>query len=877
MVRGKLGLTALGLAVIAAVAVAVFYVRYALPEYKNANATLTETENALAMTDTLLLASIDLDFLRKLEAKLYGKAELPDLTPEATPNDSVMTDLQRALMRHPDSIAYISAAVYAGKDRPLSLALVAGGEIQTDEVINALKSSAQVAAHPQIANVWSVQKQDLDTCQISSPITVIASKGRIIALNGDDPALIERLQSAAPAARDLARWLDFRASRFFAAAVFVPDELSAQSLGPFVGNAAAQAKQKLTDFDAIYLGAASKSFPPGGSLALWMSAHSPEIAADKAAVWQAALVASRKDWEKTLPTIAALHDRATISARDNLLQTEVRLDKKLAAETRKLPGELLGLVFSGFAVQANAPKTASDAAAEKIDKTPRKFADNVDLAQIPPYDPKALFAEPVDVVAGPLGLQVAGVRLTDTDPRLVEIEIKATASNLPNVGDSADSAMDLSISSVRDKDGKELLREEPCGRDRNSLAAHPSFSFGNGVLSATKKVRLLDSVHHADIASILGNVRLNVPTRIEAVAVINPKIGDHIEREGLRIEVTKAEPNSVSYRVSGKTGRLLHLRAKNDKGEYLTSGGLSSMGSPFGKSTTLEIKGKIASLEFILAQAVEPKDFPFELKGAHPQAKDGWTLDKPPAYEAYKRADIKRDYTRQVSAPKRYQSPLASGKAGPAMVDLNQVSTFRDVRLSFSPYLPLLKNLDGALSAAEFEIQKLTFADGSTHQSAEGQPAWRAPVSLSRNGSDDYVSGRAEVETGITGKSAQLSSVSGRLWLNVPLAFERSTLPVTDVGTQLTTYCGPMRITEIAQNGVKLEGDGDPACLFAVRALNAEGKDLRINNASLIRQPPTWRLQMSMNAIPNSFELIMVKKSERLNYPFTLTVGDKGE
>ncbi len=877
MLKGKLGILALGITTIVVLAAAGLYVRYALPEYRNANATLTDTENALATPDTLFLASIDLDFLRELEAKIYGKASLPDLQPEATPNDSVMTVLQRALMQHPDSIAYISAAAYAGKDRPMSLAVVAGGDIRTDEVINALKRSAQVTAHPQIADAWSVQKQDLDTCQMSRTITVIASQGRIIVLEGDNPELIERLQNAAPAARDLARWRDFRATRFFTAAVFIPDELSPQNLGPFAGSAAAQAKSKLTDFDAIYLGAASKAFPPGGSLSLWMAARSPEIAATKAAAWSAELASSRKDWEKTLPTIAAMHDKATIGARDNLLQTEVTLDKEVVEQMRKLPAELIGLMFSGFTMgEKKAPQTAGNAATEVLDKNPRKFTDQASIAEIPPYDPKAMFADAADVIVGPLGLQLAGVHLTDAEPRLVEIEIKAMAANLPNVSDNADSAMALSINSVRDKDGKELLRPEPCGRDRNSLAAHPSFSF-NSNLSATKKVRLQESVRHADIASILGNVKLSVPTRIETVAMANPKTGDHIEREGLRIEMTQVETGSVSYRVSGKIERLLHLRARNEKGEYLATSGSMSMSSPFGKSVTLKIKGTMANLEFVLAQAVEQKDFPFELKGAHPQAKESWPLNKPPVYEAYKKAEIKRDYARKVTTPKRYayQPVLVSSKVGPGIVDLTHVSTFRDMQLNFSLYLPPLKNLDGALSAAEVEIQKLTLTDGSIHQPVEGQAVWRAPVSTTRSGNDDYVSGRGEVDTGITDNKGELSSVSGRLWVNVPLALETSAFPLTEVDAQLTTACGPMRINEITRFGVTLEGNGDPACLFAVRALNAEGKHISLTSISLKRQAQTWRLQLSTNGSPNSLELFMVKKRERLSYPFTLTISKK--
>lgn len=876
MSKLKLVLVTFVLSVIIVGIAVVIYKRYSLPVYKNASAALIATENALATPDTLVLASIDVDFLRKLESKLYGTAGLPDLKPDSTQNNSVYSVLQRAAMLQPDSIAYVSAAVYATKDKPASVALVAGGNIQTEAVINILKSSAQAQAHAQIENAWTVQVQDIDTCQMSKRMTVIVSRDRIIALDNDDLTLIKRLQSTAPAARDLSRWQDFRKSRFFAVAAFLPNELPQQGMDPFIGMAAQQAKQKLTDFEQIYLGAGSQAFPPGGSLALWMSARNPAIAADKAALWQAELAASRKDWEISIPTLAALHDRATIKARDNLLQAEVKLDKKLAEELGKLPAEVLGLIFSGFGMSAKTPQVASATPAEVLDKNPLKFTNQINLEQIPPYDPKATFAEPADISVGPLGLQLVGVRLTDANPRLLELEMKAMGTNLPNAGDNAESAMALSVSSVRDRDGKELLRAEPCGRERNALAAHPSFYSGSGILSASKKIRLQETARHADVASIQGSVKLSIPTRIENVAMINPKIGDHLEREGLRIEITKVETGAVSYRVSGKLERLLHLRAKNAKGENLSWGGAFSMGNPVsaGKSTTVEYKGKISSLEFVLAQTIEQKDFPFELKNIHPQAKDGWLLDKPLVYEAQKKADIKRDFAQQVVTPKRYQQPVFNTRVGPAMVDLGRVSTFRDMQLSFVLYMPLLKNLNGSLSAAELDIQKLTLADGSIHQPADGQAAWHVPVALSRNNIDDYLTGLAEVETGISGKGDKLNSISGMLWLNVPLAFDKATFPLTAVGAQLATSCGSMLITEISRKGVTLEGSGDPACLFAVRALNEEGKDMRTSNSSIKRLPQSWVLKISLYGLPNSLELIMAKKSERLAYPFSLTVSE---
>lgn len=879
MPKSKIVMLVLGMLTIAAVASAALYQLYALPAYKDAGVALTATENALASPEVLLIASIDLDHIRELEAKLNGKATLPDLQTATDTGGSALSILRRAVMVRPDAVAFFSAAAYAGKDGALSAAIVAGGDIHPEEVLAVLKRDAQVQPHPQLKDAWLLQSQDTDTCQLSRQWTVVITGERVVAVDSGDMTVIERLNSAAPAARDLATWREFRKTRFIAAALFMPKELPQQGMDPLANHTAKLAKQNLAGFSELYLGASSRSLPPGGNLTLWLSANDPQVAAGKAAAWQADLAASRHDWEKTLPTVAALHDQATIGAQGKLLQAEIALDQKLVEKLRDLPGELIGMMFSGFKIGVQPQQAASAAPAEEIDKTPRVFAAQAGVGQIPAFDPQGPFAEPADVMAGPFGIHLAGVRLTEASPQALELEIKAMGMKLPNVGDNPESMLALSIKSVRDKDGKELLREESCGRERNSLPASASSSFGGDTMTAVKKVRLQDAVHHADVAAIQGSVRLRLPTQVETVPLLNPKVGDHIEREGLRIEVTKIESGTVSYRVSGETERLLHLRAKNAKGEPLAWGGTYAMGGAFGsgKSVTREFKGQVASVEFVLAQAVEQKDFAFELKGAHPQKTDSWTIDKPPTYEAVSKEELKRDYAKQVSAPKRYRPPVASGKAGAGLgiVDLEMVNIFRNLQLHFSLYLPPLKNLDGSIAAAELEVREIVQADGTVHHPVAGGAVWRMPLTLSGSG-DDAVSGRTSLETGIETKSDALRSVSGRLWMNVPLALEKTTFPVADVGAEMATHCGMMRIIEVKRDGVSLEGSGDAACLFALRAFDGEGKNMRINNVSIKRKPQGWQGTLSLNGVPGSLELVMMKKIKRMDFPFTLTVAGSG-
>jgi hypothetical protein len=879
MSKSRIITLVLGMLVIAGAASAALYKLYALPTYQDAGAALTATENALATSDNLLIASIDLEHIRNLEAKLGGKASLPDLKSEAETGGSVLSILRQAVMVNPEAIIYVSAAAYAGKDGVLSTALVAGGDIHPEEVSAVLKRSAQAQPHPQLKDVWLLQAKDIDTCQLSKQWTVVVTKERVVAVDSGDMTVIERLHSAAPAARDLTTWREFRKTRFIAAALFIPKELPQQGMDPLAGHTAALAKKNLADFNELYFGASSQSIPPSGNLSLWLSAINPQVAADKAASWKADLAASRQDWGKTLPTMAVLHDQAKIEAQGSRLLAEIALDQQLLEKLRNLPGELIGMMFSGFNMSVKTQQAETAAPAEVIDKTPRVFVAQTNVGQIPAFDPKGPFAEPADVMAGPFGIHLAGVRLTDAVPQALELEVKAMGMKFPNISDDPESMLALSIQSVRDKDGKELLREEPCGRERNSLPAKSSPSFGNDTITATKKVRLQDAVRHADVAVIQGSVRVRLPTQVETVPLLSSKVGDHVEREGLRIEITKLGAGAVSYRVSGETERLLHLRAKNAKGEPLAWSSSFSMGAAFGsgKTVTREFKGQVASMEFVLAQTIEQKDFAFELKNARPQKIDTWTVGKSSVYEAVSKEEIKRDYARQAAEPKRFRSPVASGKAGAGIgiVDLDMVNTFRNLQLYFSLHLPPLKNLGDSMGAAELEVREIVQADGTVHHPVEGSAVWRLPMMLSRSG-DDSVSGRENLETGIATKSDALRLVSGRLWMNIPLSLEKATFPVADVGAKMATSCGAMRITEIMRDAVSLEGSGDTACLFAVRAFGNEGKEMRINNISVKRKPQSWQARLSLNGVPNSLELVMVKKSKRMDFPFTLTVAASG-
>lgn len=80
-------------------------------------------------------------------------------------------------------------------------------------------------------------------------------------------------------------------------------------------------------------------------------------------------------------------------------------------------------------------------------------------------------------------------------------------------------------------------------------------------------------------------------------------------------------------------------------------------------------------------------------------------------------------------------------------------------------------------------------------------------------------------------------------------------------------------MTEVSQRGLAIEGTSDLACIYAVHALGADGKEMQISDAKLKLRPQAWLLKVSTNGTPNAIELIVGKEVERMEFPFETAIG----
>jgi hypothetical protein len=851
------------------------YKRWGVPLYGGPNRAMIAAEESLATQDVLLLASFDMEYLRALDLKLNGTPRLPDLVaPNTDPDEepSTLDQMRRSILSDYADLKYVSMAVFLTKEHGPSIMIVFGGTLRQDKALSFLKNNPNAKPAPNLPNAWIVQGIDSKTCKPEKEWTIVLDDNRIIALDAPDAGLIERVRSHSPAERDLTRWREFRKGRFASLALFLPESLPDEGIDPMARSIAENARKKLSDFDAFYLGASAIAFPPTAEISAWISTKSAALAEQKAADWKKTLAASRRNWENTLPTLAALHDRALIAARENIVLGEVKIDKELGGQLRNLAGEFIELLFSGFNAKQITGGQQDRPGQEVVDKAPATFKETVTPDDIKPYDPKATFADEADVTSGPFGISLSAVRMSATEPRAIELEISAKGTGLPNLFDGQDDEVDLRVTSVKDRSGGELLRPEHCGPDRNGRPAKGRKVNGFPMAEVQKTVRLIETAGVQDIARIEGVIRTHLPSRVEAVVLKAPKSGDHFDRDNTRVEVLRVGANEISYRVSGDTSKLLLVRGKNAKGEILSNGGRSSTKFPGGPISAQDaFQGSAAEVEFLVARAIDEETFPFALANAFPQAAARTMRNKPVSFSRYTRNELKRDLAKPVGV-NRYMQPKGSAKAGPAVVDLDQLYAFFNMGMNLSVYLPLMKNMEQALTAVELEIDSMQLADGSVVRPEKEKP-WRAFVPMGRSGGDAYLKGTASIELAVKGvRPENVRSVNGHIMLRAAERPKLSAVDATRLGKSTPTPCGPVMVTEISRSRVRLEGKGRQECVYGTRAL-AGGRDLAVYNTALRQTGAGWELDLDMNGLPDKVELVTASKRHTSRYPFTLHRG----
>lgn len=693
-------------------------------------------EEAIADSGTIAIASIDMSFIRRID-KMFSQVKDPSPLPASHQSDedeeepSLFEKLEKQgidLIASTDQ-ALASISIKSGKP---AYSFVLFGRYSQAKLKQALAKHYLVENSSDNYLLLEKLPDDInkdDPC--AKPVknsTVIkhaleVKSNRIVLTQQDAmPALLKRLAGNARAGISLDKWRQFRQGKAVAAALMTPGQAKKGAVDlPSALILGALSEQPLQD---IYAGAVVSVIPSPG-FAFTIDAHSKE------ATWPLEFKNSYDKWAndainelQDMPTLAGLIKQLSVKAEGTMLRIKTIATQQTLDNLEKIPGEFMQMAFSGVFDRGD----TKAATAEKIlkDSEVEKYIPQFDLASVKTFDATNEFYQP-DYIAGPFAVRLKKIGLLDTDQSVIELSVGVDGKGFENLSGELMHKSDhspvtsLSISSVEDATGNNLLREELCGKRRNSVAESLSSTrdklFENNEwiaksikVAGNKSVRLKPNVFLSQVAKIKGEIEVRAATRTRTQTLKPPFKGKTVENKKVRMYLRKGSPGAVKYTLSGDIGRILAVRAKNDKGQYLSSAGSSSSGKKT-KRISKRFSGKVASIEVVIAEEMKSQKYPFEISQVIPKyGKKG--NGKKVEMKVTSKSRFQREYKKVV-----YENECKdkqTKKVGAFMVCLNKFGDRwgRETGGEFDVIAPYEEALQNDMSAVVLSIDSVTTDTG---------------------------------------------------------------------------------------------------------------------------------------------------------------------
>jgi hypothetical protein len=836
---------------------------------------LLMAEEALATHALVALGSVSIAHAVRLEDAFLGAPDTAGAAEQGLLAGTPFARLQAAGIDPRRDLGHLVFAFYLDASEQPGYALAVLGHFDRAKVLAGLEDDYEVSHTPEIdPAVWRVSRQNVDTCEWSQPWSVYISDGLIVAADPVRlPALLARLTAQSPAQRNLARWRDFRATQVGSLALFVPDQ-APQTGNPVMQRPVSQAHDALEAFNEVYFGMGLWPLPFRTRFEMMLAGEDAVAASAAVNGWQAALLDSKQQWGKQLPTVARLHEAVSVSEAQGALLMQASVDRAWFEEAAKLPQELLGLMFRGAGLHVAPSAEAAAAPQERLDENPARFLARISPEALPAYRAEPPFLPGADTVSGPFGIRLSAVELGDGEDAGLVLTVSAVHRGIPNLG-KGKGRVQLYVESVTDAQGKELLRTETCGRERNPLpAAIDSPHFSNSV-RGEKRVRLKAGVRQADIHRIHGRVELLLPVTTERLQLAALEQEQRIDRDGIRVVLNRTATDTLDYKVYGDPRRLLAVRGLNAGAQPLS--GTSSLSSGFlfgeGQSKSQSYAGEVAAAELVLALSDAEQRFPFELSRARPRVTQSETTQAPVRVPTYSLAELQREFKGAPSVPEDATDSLAETGAGPFRITLNRLQSFFGLQAGFRVYAPVVPGLADSLAALALEV---TAVENAAGENLIGEQAVREVLQLGEDWQDKTrLQGQASLHLETRAEVADIRTLKGRLHLQLPQAIRSVYIESMEVGTQAGAGGSAVTLQRVDDKGFSLDfGTRQPA-LLAVNAYNRKGEGLWVPHPSLQHRDGRWLGRFDTHGSPARVELLLATVLEQQAFAFELTPPDK--
>ncbi|MEE9300684.1 MAG: hypothetical protein V3V17_06115 [Alphaproteobacteria bacterium] len=858
-------------------------------------ASVLAAEDALALGGVVGMAYVDVRYAVEAERTILGQEdEGALLDPMAV--GSILAVLEEHGIRARETVDYVLVGA-AGSEQGFAAATIVLGRFAVDDIVALLPEAygvepATIDGH----EVLILTEQDVRTCEVSDPIAVHLSGERIVAA---EPTMIgpvlDRLASGAPAELDLAEWRAYRSGRVMALGLLVPaGEIDATGEGAQGAMMFGGVGDDIAAIERFYFGATLDPDGPRLALDMRIESNDPAWAAETASAIEE-LQALTAELGEELPTLTRLQGSFSAHVEGTRLVAEVSFTEETLKNIAQIPAELIMLMFAEMGMEADSASLEPSTEEEQTVAPEELPAYYTDLAHdhLEPFNPEHYSDTEWNAQTGPFGVRVSGLNLVTQVEELVAIDIEVSSGKIPNMEiDSMhmiddDPRAQLFITSVRDANGVELLLEETCGEERNSdpgaLQSRGNFLFIDNefvtvpTVSGTKTVRLAPGSRASDVTHIEGYVRLRLPTAVESHLLTAPFENQIVELDGVRVRFQGSDPDSLVYDISGQTDRVLAVHALNEAKQYLRSKGSYSSGRVLGSGKTIGrgFTGRPAYAQLLIAGKDETKDYPFELGSAVPSF-DRWDFPTPyrvgtTSGELFAREAVNAELANPCGADTRALHPF---ELCPRSLESAWSGM---VQGQFDIAAPRSTALEGNFSGLELVIEGVQVETGGAietmpveiHEFAELSPFYGAESlqqSLYLYHEDD---GRLH--------NKALVAIEGRLILRLPVRLAQMHLDVTELGNRTEHPNGQSaRLVGVSDGALQIEIRAPRESLVQFIPYDAEGNQLATNAAQLEagESPGLWHGTVRVSGRPQSLDIVFAEEQERIDYPFSLPVGD---
>ena len=835
-------------------------------------------------------------------------------------NNSFLTFLGQSGLNVNESVDYIVGGFFA-REKDAGQVQITLGNFPVKTLVQHWKTNKdvkQTEINGRTAWLWS--PVDIDTCKPSRPQVLIAEKNRLITGDPETVAGFLKRMDRAKAQQDLSYWRNYRKGKLFSFGVFLPKNLKDIPENMFMRMMAQSMQDKMVPVTGLYGGGTITWNPTGIDLELLLESTDAAWNHERHQEFQKWKKKAVKGIEKDFKSVKNLLSYLNSKATDNKLILQAKINEALIKDIGGVFQEGVHWFTSSLSSSMSI-SGGGDTSGEKTIpyKEVNQYQNIPGPEDLDPFDATANPNKSFAATTGPFGIQIKGISLNPKEAGVVDLDIEIVSSSIPKVEinsfarEGEGTGAWFRVTHVFSKDGKELLREELCGKDRNSKAVTLQKGFRNvevkrvkktptirkliqnkprwsnltlDVLKGTKTIHLQPGTRLSDITAIEGEVSIQLPSNITKKRIRVPFKNKVVQAGELRIKMKPSASNSVSFTASGKVNRLLETRALNKSGKYLQSD--SSMSSPlfFGKGVNKnkQFRGQPKTVEFVVARKTSKRTYPFKFKFQRPTY---------PASSFFKSVAVKTQSRRaflsqRVSTPRRKVCSYGSieFQSRPFYICMNQNIHMQSKWKKPGKYATgsfLVHSQDTAavtnnLSAAQLIVEKVIVKDGNHPTMKTLSVKEERFLNLNSNYVSPLKGDQLRIEAGpVREEDENLTPVGfeGYLKIRLPRKLDSFRLDLFTLGSTAQSSNGlKVKFTGISENGVRMEIEGPRETLAHFMPLNLRGKPLTQKDPRIERMDSEgktfWQAEVQAPPETRYMDIVFAPQQDTWKIPFRI-------